>query len=111
MTQDDGDFNVQPKILSHATVNTQILADNIGLYSRNYDALFDSLIATFATDFNIKYEDGFGLSSLPSPYGPAFFVLAVFTQNTVLTPNKLNEYIYAGLSAREFPKEYQDNLE
>jgi len=98
LTQTQGDFIVWPRVVTHWTNNTKILTDNVDLYSRNYDEFFNSLLGTFTTDFNIKYERGLQLSKLASPYGPIFLALALVTEDTVLTPFKIDKFIYGGFS-------------
>jgi hypothetical protein len=88
------DFIVYGKVYDNNVHGVKIVHDAFGLYSRNYDALFTTLIQTQINNINNKFANGYDLRQLNQNIG---FIAGMFINSTV-TPFQEDGFLYAGLT-------------
>lgn len=74
--------------------STKISVDNVGLYDRDYDFFFSSILDAQASDINVKYKAGWPISNL----NPQLAMITGLIKNSTLSPYVADEWMYAGFS-------------
>jgi hypothetical protein len=74
------DFIINLHINDVSIHNTKVTKDNVGVYARNYDVLFTSLLNMEFSQINSKYQNGFDLRTLDPNAGN---ILSMFKNSTV----------------------------
>ena len=85
-------FVVFPKVKEVFVSNTEVKADNIGLYAHNFDQLFTSILKKYAQNLNTQYADGYQLANID----PVVGMLSGLLQNFIVTPYFEEGFMFVG---------------
>lgn len=87
-------FVIYPDVKTVVAENAKIVVDNVGLYDRDYNYFFTSVLKQQASDINVKYKTGWPISNLD----PQLAMITGLIKNSTVSPYVADEWIYAGFS-------------